>query len=61
MCREADGFDEIRKAVREQVKAGADLIKLMCSGGARHTGESIHAMQFSAKEIHCSTNRKGGR
>ncbi|GAK59091.1 aryldialkylphosphatase [Candidatus Vecturithrix granuli] len=52
MCREADGFDEIRKAVREQVKAGADLIKLMCSGGAYTQGESIHAMQFSDKEIH---------
>ena len=52
MCREADGFDEIRKAVREQIKAGADLIKLMCSGGAYTQGESVHAMQFSAKEIH---------
>lgn len=52
MCREADGFDEIRKAVREQVKAGADLIKLMCSGGAYTQGESVQEMQFSAKEIH---------
>lgn len=52
MCREADGFDEIRKAVREQIKAGADLIKLMCSGGAYTHGESVHSMQLSAKEIH---------
>ncbi len=63
MCREADGFDEIRKAVREQVKAGADLIKLMCSGGAYTQGESIHAMQFSAKEIHIAvqTAKEAGK
>ena len=28
-CREATGPDEMRRAVREQVKAGADLIKIM--------------------------------
>ena len=52
MCREADGFDEIRKAVREQIKAGAHLIKLMCSGGAYTQGEEIYSMQLSSKEIH---------
>ncbi len=31
MCREADGTDEVRKAVREQIKAGADLIKILTS------------------------------
>jgi len=31
--RVADGADEIRKAVRWQLKAGADWIKLMASGG----------------------------
>ena len=29
--READGPEEVRKAVREQVKAGADLIKILTS------------------------------
>jgi imidazolonepropionase-like amidohydrolase len=28
-CREADGVDAVRKAVREQIKGGADLIKIM--------------------------------
>lgn len=28
-CREASGADEMRRAVREQVKGGADLIKIM--------------------------------
>ncbi len=30
-CREASGPDEMRRAVREQVRAGADLIKIMGS------------------------------
>jgi imidazolonepropionase-like amidohydrolase len=30
-CREASGADEMRRAVREQVRAGADLIKIMGS------------------------------
>lgn len=29
VCREASGADEMRRAVREQVKGGADLIKIM--------------------------------
>lgn len=52
MCREADGPDEVRKAVREQIKAGAYFIKLMCSGGAYTPGETIHAIQLSPEEIH---------
>ena len=30
-CREASGADEMRRAVRDQVKRGADLIKIMGS------------------------------
>jgi imidazolonepropionase-like amidohydrolase len=33
ICTEADGPDEARKAARKQLKAGADLIKAMASGG----------------------------
>lgn len=32
MYREADGADEIRKAVREQIRRGADFIKVMATG-----------------------------
>lgn len=31
--READGPDEVRRAAREQIKAGADQIKFMATGG----------------------------
>jgi len=33
LCIEADGEDEVRKAARELLKRGADLIKIMASGG----------------------------
>ena len=50
--RVADGPDEVRKAVREQVKAGADFIKLMLSGGAANVGERpTEHMQFQPEEI----------
>ena len=32
-CIEADGPDEVRKAARRLLKAGADIIKVMASGG----------------------------
>lgn len=32
VCREADGDDEVRKAVRLEQKGGADFIKLMATG-----------------------------
>lgn len=49
--RPADGPNEVRKAVREQVLAGADLIKVMCSGGAARPDESPDASQFTFEEI----------
>jgi imidazolonepropionase-like amidohydrolase len=49
--RAADGVAEVRRAVREQVLAGADLIKVMCSGGAARGDESPDASQFTAEEI----------
>lgn len=53
---EADGPDEIRKAVRSQVKAGADLIKIMASGGAYTPSESIYATQLTPEEILAATD-----
>lgn len=32
VCLEADGVDEVRKAVRQEQKGGADFIKLMATG-----------------------------
>lgn len=48
---EADGSDEVRRAVREQLKAGSDLIKLMASGGVVGPGLGPNAVQFSEEEV----------
>ncbi len=44
-CREASGADEMRRAVREQVKGGADLIKIMgCHDLLEFTDEELEAV-----------------
>jgi imidazolonepropionase-like amidohydrolase len=44
-CREATGPDEMRRAVREQVQHGADLIKIMmCHDRLEFTDEELHAV-----------------
>ena len=48
---EADGPDAVRRAVREELKAGADLIKLMASGGVVGPGLGPDAVQFSEEEV----------
>jgi imidazolonepropionase-like amidohydrolase len=51
MYREADGADEVRKAAREQLKAGADVIKVMATGAVMTPGEEPGASQFTLEEI----------
>lgn len=44
-CREASGPDEMRRAVREQVRGGADLIKIMASHDLNEfTDEELYAV-----------------
>ena len=44
-CREASGADEMRRAVREQVGSGADLIKIMaCHDTIEFTDEELEAV-----------------
>ncbi|MEX2502610.1 MAG: amidohydrolase family protein [Trueperaceae bacterium] len=44
-CREASGPDEMRRAVRDQVKGGADLIKIMaCHDRLEFTDEELAAV-----------------
>jgi imidazolonepropionase-like amidohydrolase len=47
----ADGISEVRKAVRYQIKHGAELIKVCASGGVMsHTGPA-GAQQYSDEEL----------
>lgn len=49
--READGPDEVRRAAREQIRAGADCIKLMATGGILTQGNEIGAAQLEEAEM----------
>ncbi len=49
--RESDGPDDVRKAVREQLKAGADVIKLMATGGVLTPGVEPGSSQLEEEEL----------
>ncbi|MFA7645094.1 MAG: amidohydrolase family protein [Thermovirgaceae bacterium] len=49
--READGKDEIIKAVREQVKQGVDFVKVMVGGGLTTLGSDPAFAEFSEEEV----------
>lgn len=51
IAREADGPLEITKAAREQIKAGADTIKMMATGGTATPGQDIMASQLTVEEL----------
>lgn len=63
MYREADGADEVRKAAREQLKAGADVIKVMATGAVMTPGEEPGASQYSLEEMQAAAEEahKRGR
>jgi imidazolonepropionase-like amidohydrolase len=50
-ARECDGPTEFARGVREQVKAGADLIKVMISGGIAGANEAIDTMPLTQGEL----------
>ena len=47
----ADGPDAVRKAAREQMRQGADQVKLMVSGGVASPHDPLESIQFSKEEI----------
>jgi imidazolonepropionase-like amidohydrolase len=63
MYRVADGVDEVRRAVREQVKHGADLIKIGVTGAVLVENGAPGATHFNEDEIHALVQeaRKFGR
>jgi imidazolonepropionase-like amidohydrolase len=49
--READGPDEVRKAAREQLKRGADVVKCMATGGVLTEGAVTGAPELTPAEL----------
>ena len=47
----ADGVDEIRRAVREELRRGADQIKVLAGGGVASPTDKLESVQFSREEL----------
>jgi len=55
----ADGIDEIRKLVRQNVKYGAGVIKVLAGGGVLSEEESVGGPQFSQEELNALVAEAG--
>ncbi len=49
--RTCDGLDQVRRAAREEMKGGADFIKIMANGGCASPTDPIHFLGFSVSEL----------
>ena len=47
----ADGPDEVRRTIREQVKYSVDVIKILASGGVLSKGDQPGAPQYTLEEL----------
>jgi imidazolonepropionase-like amidohydrolase len=56
MYREADGPDDMRRAVREQIRAGADFIKVMTTGARSNELEDPDPLQLTEEELSAVTD-----
>ena len=48
---ECDGADEVRRQVRRVIKEGADVVKMMVSGGVNSPGPEPGPCEFTEEEI----------
>jgi len=56
LTRIADGVPEIRRAVRDELRKGADHIKLLVSGGVGSPYDPLHGRQFSEEEVRAAVD-----
>jgi imidazolonepropionase-like amidohydrolase len=61
ISRVADGIDEVRRAVRQELQMGADQIKIMASGGVASPTDPIAAFGYSEDEIRVIVEEAAGR
>lgn len=55
----ADGVDEVRRAVREELRRGASHIKVMASGGVASPTDPLDRCQYSDDEIRAAVEEAG--
>jgi len=56
VSRIADGPDAVRAAAREQLRQGADQVKIMCSGGVASPYDPLESLQLTPEEIGAATS-----
>lgn len=49
--RVADGIPEVRRAARDEIRLGADQLKVMASGGVASAADPIHFLQYARDEL----------
>jgi imidazolonepropionase-like amidohydrolase len=57
----ADGADAVRRAAREELKAGADQIKIMAGGGVATPSDPIDMIQYTEAEIRAAVEEAASR
>lgn len=61
MCRLADGLDGVRYATREELRKGADHIKLLVSGGVGSPHDKLEHTQYSLEEMRIAVEEAEAR
>jgi imidazolonepropionase-like amidohydrolase len=61
LSRTVDGVDEMRRAVREELRQGAHQIKLFMSGGVLSPSDPFWVPQFSDSEIRVAVEETAAR
>jgi imidazolonepropionase-like amidohydrolase len=61
MSHVADGPDEVRKAAREELRKGADQIKIFVSGGISSPSDPVWMPQFTDEEIKAAVAEAASR
>jgi imidazolonepropionase-like amidohydrolase len=51
----ADGVSEVRRAAREELRMGADFIKIMAAGGCASPADEPDTVQYSLDEMRAAT------
>lgn len=57
----ADGVDQVRRAAREVLRAGADQVKVMASGGCASHGDEVTDTQYTLDELSAIVHEAGAR
>lgn len=57
----ADGVDAVRRAAREELKGGANQIKVMAGGGVATPSDPIDMLQYTEAEIRAAVEEAGAR